>query len=160
MRLISRASAALLGAILVLSTFAIAPVAASGLTTHFSITGLNATETAGVADPITVTALTAGSTTDTAFAGTISFTSSDGTALLPANGSTLTSGVGSFSVTLKLAGTQSVTVKDDADAATGSASTTVNPAAATHFTVSGFTNPVVAGISGGVDVSAIDAFNH
>lgn len=161
MRLIRRSSAALLGAILVLSTFAIAPVVASGLTTHFTITGLNDPAAAGVADAsVTVTALTAGNTTDTAFAGTVSFTSSDGTAILPANGSTLTSGVGTFSVTLKLAGLQTVTVKDDADAATGTASATVTPGPATHFAVGGFPDPVTAGTAGGVDVSAIDAYNN
>jgi hypothetical protein len=164
MRLIRRSSVALLGAILVLSTFAIAPVLAVGPTTHFSITGLNASNVAGVADTFTVTALDATNATDTTFVGTVSFSSTDGGAVLPANGSSLVAGTGTadFSVTFHFTGSpQTLTVTQvGAPTVTGSANSTVTPAAATHLTVSGFTNPVVAGVSGGVDVSAIDAFNN
>ena len=161
MRLISRASAALLGAILVLSTFAIAPVAASGLTTHFSIVGLNATETAGVADTITVNALDAGNAVDTtAFAGTVSFTSSDGTALLPGNGSTLTAGTGTFVVQFRSSGARTLTVTEDGDTPTDTANTTVNATAATHLVLANYPSPIVAGTSGGFDIAAEDAFNN
>src|SRR5207244_1832539 len=45
------------------------------------------------------------------YAGTVHFTSSDAQAVLPAD-STLTKGVGTFSATLKTAGTQSITATD------------------------------------------------
>lgn len=160
MRLAARLMSALLMAALILPALIVAPVAASGLTTHFQITGLAATETAGVADSITVNALTAGDTVDTTFAGTISFTSSDGSAILPGNGQTLTNGTGNFSVTLKIAGSQSVTVTEDSDTPTGTANTTVNAAAANHLVVANYNSPIVAGTPDGFDVAAKDAFNN
>jgi len=160
MRFAARVMSALLMAALILPALIAAPVAASGLTTHFQITGLANPETAGVADTITVNALTAGDTVDTTFAGTISFTSSDGSAILPANGQTLTSGTGNFSVTLKIAGSQSVTVTEDSDTPTGTANTTVVAAAATHLVVANYNSPIVAGTPDGFDVSARDAFNN
>ena len=64
-----------------------------------------------------------------------------------------------FSVTLKTAGTRSVTATDTVTASiTGSQSgIVVNPAAATHFAVSGPPSPTVAGVAHNVTVTAKDA---
>ena len=60
---------------------------------------------------VTVTAQDPTTTSATGYAGTVHFTSSDGQATLPAN-TTLTNGTGTFSATLKTAGTQSITATD------------------------------------------------
>jgi uncharacterized repeat protein (TIGR01451 family) len=78
--------------------------------THFSVTAPT-TATAGTAFNITVTALDATNAVVTGYAGTVHFTSSDTIAVLPAN-STLTNGVGTFAVTLKTAGSQTITATD------------------------------------------------
>jgi RHS repeat-associated protein len=95
--------------------------------THFDVV-TSSTVGAGVAFPITVIALNGDSSVDTTYSGTVHFTSSDGQAVLPAN-ATLSSGVGVFSVTLKTAGSQTVTATDaNASTMTGSSDTiTVNP---------------------------------
>src|SRR5207249_6899993 len=58
---------------------------------------------AGTAISVSVTAKAAFSNTDTNYAGTVHFTSSDGHAMVPSN-STLTNGTGSFDATLQTAG--------------------------------------------------------
>jgi hypothetical protein len=85
---------------------AVTPAAANHLV-------VSAPGTASVGTPfsVTVTALDQYGNTATDYAGTLHFTSSDGAALLPAD-SMLTAGVGTFSVTLVTAGTQSVTATD------------------------------------------------
>src|SRR5207245_1560022 len=98
------------------ATVTVNPAAASALT----VTGFSSTVAAGTAGTFTVTAQDAYGNTATGYAGTVHFTSSDAKAALPTN-STLTSGTGSFSATLKTAGTQSLTVTDTATVAiTGS----------------------------------------
>jgi len=69
------------------------------------------TATAGVAFNVTVTAKDPFGNTTTGYVGTVQFTSTDGAAALPAN-STLTNGVGTFSVTLNTAGSKSITATD------------------------------------------------
>ena len=59
----------------------------------------------------TVTALTRNGTVNTGYSGTVVLTSSDGSAMLPAN-STLTAGKGTFTATLQTAGTQTITATD------------------------------------------------
>jgi hypothetical protein len=84
-----------------------------------------------------VTAQDAFNNTATAYGGTVHFTSSDGQAVLPAN-TTLSSGTGSFSATLKTAGSQTITATDTVTASvTGTSNAiAVSAAAATHFVVS------------------------
>ena len=60
---------------------------------------------------MTVTALDAYNNTATGYGGTLQFGSNDSAAVLPAN-TTLTAGVGTFSVTLKTAGSRTVTATD------------------------------------------------
>jgi hypothetical protein len=62
-----------------------------------------------------VTALDASNNVVTRYSGTVHFASTDGQAALPAN-STLMSGTGTFSVTLKTAGGQTITATDAATA--------------------------------------------
>ncbi|MGH9918638.1 MAG: choice-of-anchor Q domain-containing protein, partial [Nitrososphaerales archaeon] len=57
---------------------------------------------------VTVTALNTNGTVDKGFSGTVSFTSTDSSAVLPASG-TLTDGTGTFSVTFKTPGSQTLT---------------------------------------------------
>jgi hypothetical protein len=85
--------------------------------THFSVT---APSNAGANAPfnITVTALDANGSTATAYAGTVSFTSSDGSAVLP-GASTLTAGTKTFTVRLKTQGNQTITATDTANSLTG-----------------------------------------
>jgi uncharacterized repeat protein (TIGR01451 family) len=98
--------------------------------THFSVTA-PANATAGTAFNVTVTALTATNTTATGYTGTVHFTSNDAQAVLPAD-STLTNGMGTFSVTLKTAGAQMITATDTVTATiTGSATVTVTATAPT-----------------------------
>ena len=133
----------------------------AGAATQLSVSGLTSPLMAGAAGTVTVTALDAFSNTATGYAGTVHFTSSDGSAVLPAD-STLTAGVGSFSVTLKTAGTQSVTATDTVTASiTGAQSgIVVNPAAATTLVVSGFPSPDVAGVAHTVTVTARDQYGN
>jgi len=85
-------------------------IAVSAAATHFSVSA-PAVRTAGLSFSVTVTAQDAGNLTVTSYGGTVHLTSSDGIAILPAD-STLTNGVGTFPVTLKTLGNQSVTATD------------------------------------------------
>ena len=127
--------------------------------THFVVSA-PASATAGSAVTFTVTAKDAFNNTATGYAGTVHFTSSDGAAVLPAN-TTLTSGAGTFSVTLKTAGNQTITATDTVNSSiTGSSSAvTVSAAAATHFVVSAPAS-ATAGSAVTVTVTAQDAFNN
>src|SRR5262249_38967138 len=81
---------------------------------------------------------------------------SDGQAVLPGDGG-LTNGVGTFNATLKTAGNRTITATDSS--ITGTSSVTVNPAAATHFTVN-TPGTVTSGIPFNVTVVAFDPFNN
>lgn len=101
--------------------------------THFSVT-TTASPSAGAAFNFTVTALAASGQTATSYSGTVHFTSTDSQAVLPAN-STLVNGTGTFSVTLKTVGTQSITAMDTATASISGVLSSINVSAAvaTHF---------------------------
>src|SRR5208282_5218113 len=117
--------------------------------------------TAGTAVTVTVTAEDQFNNTATAYAGTVHLTSSDGQASLPAN-ATLTSGTGSFSVTLKTVGNQTVTANDTATTTIAGTSNAVavSAAAANHFVVSAVPSSVTAGTAVTVTVTAEDQFNN
>jgi hypothetical protein len=131
---------------------------------HFSLSAPSAA-TAGSSFSVTVTAQDANNHTVTNYTGTVHFTSSDGQAGLPAD-YTFTAadqGIHSFTVTLKSAGSQSVTSTDTANSATnGSASVTVSAAAASQLAFSQQpTNTTVgATISPAVKVSVLDAYGN
>jgi hypothetical protein len=109
------------------------PVAvAAAAATHFSVTA-PATATAGTPVSVTVTALDQFGNTDTSYAGTVHLTSNDPAAVLPAD-ATLTSGTGNFNVTLKTAGSRTVTATDTATAS-----------------ITGTSGPVAVSAAGAVD---------
>lgn len=132
-----------------------------GAATHFSVSGFSNPTIAGTAHNLTVTALDANNDIAVGYSGTVHFTSTDLTAVLPSD-APLTSGVGTFSVTLKTVGSQAISVTDTVvSSLTGTqAAITVNPGAATHFTVFGFPNPTISGDSHTFTVSALDAANN
>jgi hypothetical protein len=96
--------------------------------THFLVTA-PASVTAGTSFTITVTALTAGGQTDCNYTGTVTFTSSDPGAVLPA-AYTFTlddAGTHTFTVTLNTTGSQTITATDKAHKTIkGTATVTVN----------------------------------
>jgi hypothetical protein len=134
-------------------------VAAVG-TTHFSVTPTSFTPPAGAPFNIFVTALDASNSPVASYSGTVQFTSSDPQAVLPHN-STLTNGVGSFSVTLKTSGAQTITATDTATASiVGTASlTNVTAGPATHFSVTTSAN-ATARANIPLTVMALDAYNN
>jgi N,N-dimethylformamidase beta subunit-like protein len=120
-----------------------------------------ATPTAGTAFTFTATAKDQFGNTDTSYAGTLHFTSSDTApgVVLPGN-ATLTNGQRTFSATLVRAGAQSITATDTVTASiTGSVSVTVRAAAAATATVNvpAETN---AGASFGLTVTMRDRFGN
>jgi uncharacterized repeat protein (TIGR01451 family) len=127
--------------------------------THFTVSA-PATASAGTAFSFTVTALDVNNITVLNYAGTVHFTSSDGAAILPAN-STLTNGIGTFSVTLKTAGNQTITATDTVAASINGSSGTivVSAAAASHFIVSAPAT-AIAGSAFSFTVKALDPFNN
>jgi 6-phosphogluconolactonase (cycloisomerase 2 family) len=130
----------------------------AALATHFSVS-LPGTAPAGTPVSVTVTALNASNVTVPGYSGIVHFTSSDGSAVLPAN-TTLTAGVGTFPVTLQTAGGQTVTATDTVTGSiTGtSSSVTVSAAPATHFSVSA-PGTATAGTPVSVTVTALNASN-
>jgi hypothetical protein len=106
------------------ATIKVNPAAA----THFAISAPGSV-TAGTAFTITVTALDQFGNVATGYRGTVTFTSSDGAAVLPGN-DTFTStdkGVDTFTVTLNTLGSQTITATDTVTSTIqGTASVTVN----------------------------------
>jgi hypothetical protein len=96
----------------------------------------------------------------TDYMGAVGFTSTDGSAKLPANVG-LNSGTGSFNATLDTAGNQTITATDtQTSAITGTSSAVaVSAAAASHFTV---TTPssAMAGNALSITVTALDPFDN
>ncbi len=121
-------------------------------------------ETAGQSFSLTVTAKKASGATDTGYTGTIHFTSSDVQAGLPANFQFLASydGTHTFTVTLKTAGSQSITATDTTTAQiTGTLSgINVSPASASEVTISGLPSTATAGVTESFTVTAYDPFGN
>jgi hypothetical protein len=130
----------------------------------FIVAGFPSTVTAGTSGNITVTALDASGNVDPDYRGTVGFTSSDPRALLPSpyTFTAADNGVHTFSLTLKTAGSQSITVTNRAiPAQTGSqAGILVSPAPASRLKVSGFPSPTTAGVQGTITVTAKDAYGN
>ena len=137
------------------------------LTTNSSFTLALSTSassiTAGSPLTVTVTALTGSGTTATNYTGTVHFTSSDGQAVLPAN-YTFTAadaGIHTFSVTLKTAGTDTITATDTSTSSiVGSASVTVNPATASSYSLSGFPSSTTAGTALTFTLKVLDVYGN
>jgi hypothetical protein len=132
-------------------------VAASAATRFTLIAPSSAT--AGKSISITVTALDTFNNVATAYSGTIHFSSTDGQASLPAN-SALTNGIGHFNVTLKTAGTQTITATDTVHSSiTGHAQIAVSAGSTAQFKLTGPASSV-AGNAFNITVAAVDAFNN
>jgi alpha-tubulin suppressor-like RCC1 family protein len=124
---------------------------------------------AGSIHSVTVKALDAYGNVATGYTGTIHFTTSDTKASVPAN-YTFTAtdkGVHTFAntlspgLTLKTAGSQSVTATDTATASnTGSQTVSVTPGAAKTLSVAVALNPWPAGSIHSVTVKALDAYGN
>ncbi|HET6882496.1 MAG TPA: hypothetical protein VFI31_20180, partial [Pirellulales bacterium] len=132
-----------------------------GAAASITVAGFPAT-TAGVAQNFTVTIRDAFGNLATNYTGTVSFSSSDPLASLPAS-YTFTvadAGVHTFTATLKKAGAQSITVQDVALSLTGGETgITVSPAAVASFgMVTSAT--VTQGVGFSITVSALDAFGN
>jgi hypothetical protein len=82
-----------------------------GPTTRLIVSAYTNPTTAGVSHNVTVTSADVYGNTTTGYAGTVHLTSTDGAAVLAAD-STLVSGTKNFAVTLKTAGSQSITATD------------------------------------------------
>ena len=141
----------------------------SGSVTHvIAVTGPNfllapsTTPTAGNAFSLVVAARNADGTTNTSYVGTVHFTSADGQAVLPADYTYtgVDAGVHAFSVTLKTAGSRTVTATDTVSSIiTGTVIETVLPASATHFSLdSGLSQ--LSRITFPLTVTAFDAFGN
>jgi hypothetical protein len=102
---------------------------------RFNLTSATSTATAGTSVSFSVTALDPYGNTDTAYAGTVHFSSSDTSSgvVLPAD-STLSSGTRTFAATLTKAGAQTVT--GTSSSVTGSLALTIRAAAATTLGLS------------------------
>ncbi len=113
---------------------------------HYSITGLPSSAVAGTPFNLTVTAEDIQDNTVVGYAGTAHFSSTDTLAELPAD-TTLTNGVGVFSVTLNTQGSQSLTIVDATESSIRGTSSLIAvspsqaPLAVTAFTptATGFT---------------------
>src|SRR5205823_8000563 len=119
---------------------------------------------AGTSEPFTVTALSPNGGTDTAYTGTVHFTSSDGQAGLPAayTFTAADAGVHSFTVTLKTAGFQSITATDTANPAIigTEENITVQAATAKSLKVTGFPTTVTAGSANNLLVTVTDPYGN
>ena len=142
----------------VTGTFQVLP-ATVGAATHF-VVSTSSSATAGSPINVTVTAEDQYNNTATGYAGTVHFSSNDPSAVLPAN-ATLTSGVATFSATLKTAGSQAVTATDATSGSIAGTSGTVRvtPAAATHFLVAAPAS-ATAGSAVTFTATAKDSYNN
>jgi hypothetical protein len=127
----------------------------AGTLHHFAVTA-PASSIAGASVSVTVTAQDSLNNTVSTYAGTVTFTSNDAMATLPAP-STLTSGTGTFSVTFKTAGNDAIHATDGA--ITGAATVAVSPAATDHLVVTAPAS-TPAGTPVSVTVTAFDIWNN
>ena len=134
-------------------------------TLHLTVSGISNPATAGVASSVVVTVRDEANNIFTAYRGTVHFTSTDPAAVLPANYTFTAADAGTHTftggVTLKTAGSRTVTATDTTDSSiTGSQTVTVNAAAANHLDVTGIANPATVNVASSVVVTARDAFNN
>jgi hypothetical protein len=140
------------------SGIVVSPAAAAS----FAATAVPAT-TAGVAQGLTLTAYDAFGNVATGYSGTVRFGSSDAQAALPAayTFTAADAGTHAFSVTLKTAGAQSLTIADTVNPALSVTQTgiVVTPAAAASFSVTGFP-ATTAGVAQSFTVTARDVYGN
>lgn len=118
-----------------------------GAATHYTIAA-PPTVAAGASFSVTVTALDTFNNIATGYAGSVHFTSSDGTAVLPAN-SGLVNGTSIFAVTLNTQGSQSITATDTVSSGiTATANVVVSPPCPAAAKTFSNTNPVAFSVTG------------
>lgn len=131
--------------------------------THFGIVASPSSIVAGASVSVSVTALDQFDNVVTAYSGVAHFNSSDSQAILPAD-SALTYGIGSFSVILATAGSQTITAADLVTGATGISNAVLVIAGdsntVTHFDVVASPSSVIAGGSIVASVTALDQFGN
>ncbi len=136
------------------AAIAVSPTAA----THLAVTAPGVV-TAGTPQTFTVTALDQFNNQAITYAGIVHFTSTDSAASLPAD-SALAFGLGTFSVTLNMPGTQTLTATDTTTTAIAGTSNTISVSpvigAAAHFSVSG-PSSTTAGNAFVLTVKALDS---
>jgi hypothetical protein len=133
---------------------------------HLVVSGFPSPVTAGTSNSITVTAEDANGHVLTGYSGTVHFSSSDHQATLPADYTFTPADAGMHTfgnlVTLRTAGTQSITAQDLGNPTIGGTqgNITVNPAAAIAFSVSGYPASVTAGTAQNLTVTAVDVYGN
>jgi hypothetical protein len=141
-----------------------AGILVSNLPVMMQVAGFPSPTMAGVAGNTTVAIKDSQGHVITSYRGTVHFSSSDRQAVLPSDYSftAIDSGVHTFSVTLKTAGTQSITVTDTAmPTLTGMQSgILVNPAAANTLSAAFVPSPITAGANGSLTLTAQDAYGN
>jgi parallel beta-helix repeat protein len=127
---------------------------------NFALTSLPSSTAAGTSNSVTLNVRDQFGNLATNYTGTVHFTSTDGQAVLPADYTFTSSDFGShaFALTLKTAGTQSVTVGDGTVSTT--AASVVTPVAAKSLTVTDIPGTVVAGTPATVTVTAFDQYGN
>ncbi len=155
-----RLAARLLASVLLLTLSLPMAIVQADTGDAIAISGLSGAETAGVVDSFTVTGKSGGSE-DPTYTGTVTFTSSDPSALLPIpytfDGS---EGHHVFSVTFKTAGPQSLTATDDSSL-TDTANTVVSAGPAQSVDASATsTSSLTSGSSRDVVATVADAFGN
>jgi PKD repeat protein/sporulation protein YlmC with PRC-barrel domain len=136
----------------------------AGLAVSISFTPEGGTATAGAPFTVTVVARDINGNIASGYTGTVSFASSDNSSL-PANYTFTVADCGAHTftngVTLRVSGSQSVTVSDIVNAAlTDTESWSVNAGAADHVVISPDTATITAGNSQTYSVEAFDQFNN
>jgi hypothetical protein len=125
---------------------------------HYAVTTA-ATPTAGSSFSFSVTALDAFENIATGYTGKVHFSSSDATASLPSDATTI-GGQGTFAATLKKAGPQTITATDTLSASlTGSMTVTVRAAQAASLSLSAPAT-ATAGQAVAVSVTVRDAYEN
>ncbi len=131
--------------------------------TTLAIGGFPSHATAGAAGTFTIAARNADGTTDTAYTGTVHFTSSDAQAGLPADYTFTAADAGehNFGATLKTAGTQALTATDTASGFIGGteAGIVVKPAAASRLIIGGVPG-VTLGVPFSLTLSLVNAYGN
>ncbi len=136
----------------------------AGAAVALTVSSFPSPTTAGDSQDVTVTLLDRYGNPGAVYTGTVSFTSSDPQAGLPADYTFTPADQGqhTFTVTLFTAGTQSLGVFDVNNPALASEQDgiEVDPAAASVLVVSGFPSPVTAGTPGTFTVTVYDAYGN
>ena len=130
--------------------------------THLRVTA-PASTVAGAPVNVTVTAADAGDVPAPHYRGTVHFSASDPSLLLPSDYTFTAADQGShvFALSPTRAGDVTITVTDIGDGSIdGRATVTVVPAATSNFLVTGFPSPATAGVAGSLTVIARDAFGN